>query len=127
MHRPLGTGAMHGQELAMPTNSRREGGSPFADVESLLDETNLRLLAELQGDPRISMSELARRVGMSAPAVTERFQRLVRRGVITGFRMDVDPAAVGLPVAAFTRIRPVPGQLARLAELAASIPQVSEC
>ncbi|KAK1186055.1 AsnC family transcriptional regulator [Streptomyces sp. NBS 14/10] len=36
----------------------------------------MRLLSELHGDPRLSMSDLARRVGMSAPAVTERGQGL---------------------------------------------------
>ena len=92
-----------------------------------LDEINRRLLTELQADPRITMSALARRVGMSAPAVTERVQRLERDGVITGYRVDVDPAALGLPVAAFVRIRPTPGQVPKLAELAASLPQVSEC
>ncbi|MGH3446078.1 MAG: Lrp/AsnC family transcriptional regulator [Nocardioidaceae bacterium] len=93
----------------------------------MLDETNARLLVELHADPRISMSALGRRVGMSAPAVTERVQRLERSGVITGYRMEVDPAALGLPVTAFARIRPAPGQLPKVAELAASLPQVSEC
>ena len=92
-----------------------------------LDPVNRRLLRELHADPRISMSALARRVGMSAPAVTERVQRLQETGVITGFRMDVDPAALGLPVMAFARIRPAPGQLQRVAELARSMEQVSEC
>ncbi|MBO0844308.1 MAG: Lrp/AsnC family transcriptional regulator [Nocardioides sp.] len=92
-----------------------------------LDETNRRLLRELHADPRLSMSELGRRVGLSAPAVSERVQRLRRAGVITGFRMSVDPAALGLPVAAFVRLRPAPGQLDRIAALATSLEQVSEC
>lgn len=87
----------------------------------------MRLLAELHADPRISMSALARHVGMSAPAVTERIQRLERGGIITGYRVDIDPAALGLPVTAFARIRPAPGQLPKIAELAAALPQVSEC
>jgi Lrp/AsnC family leucine-responsive transcriptional regulator len=41
--------------------------------------------------------------------------------------MDVDPAALGLPVMAFARIRPAPGQLQRVADLARSMEQVSEC
>ena len=47
-----------------------------------LDETNRLLLRELHADPRITMSALARKVGMSAPAVTERVQRMQRSGVI---------------------------------------------
>ena len=93
----------------------------------MLDEINCRLLAELSSDPRIGMSALARRVKMSAPAVTERVQRLERAGVITGYRLEIDPAALGLPVTAFARIRPTAGQLSKIAELARSLPQVSEC
>jgi len=92
-----------------------------------LDGMNRRLLRELHADPRISMSALGRKVGLSAPAVTERVQRMERAGIITGFHMDVDPAALGLPVSAFVRVRPAPGQLTRIAELAASLDQVSEC
>jgi Lrp/AsnC family leucine-responsive transcriptional regulator len=92
-----------------------------------LDETNRRLLAELHADPRITMSALARRVGMSAPAVTERVQRMERTGVITGYRMEVDPAALGSPMSAFTRVRPAAGQLPKVAALAAELPQVTEC
>jgi Lrp/AsnC family leucine-responsive transcriptional regulator len=97
------------------------------DGKSLLDEVNRRLLAELGADPRLSAAELARRVGMSAPAVRERVTRLEEAGVIRGYRLDVDPAALGLPVAAWVRIRPGPGQLPKVAELAARTPEVSEC
>ena len=92
-----------------------------------LDDVNRRLLAELSSDPRIGMSALARRVNMSAPAVTERVQRLERAGVIKGYRLEVNPAALGLPVTAFARIRPAAGQLSKIAELARSLPQVTEC
>ena len=99
----------------------------LSDPSDLLDDVNRRLLRELHSEPRITMSALARRVGMSAPAVTERVQRMERAGVITGYRLEVSPAALGLPVAAFARIRPAPGQLPKIAELAAALPEVSEC
>jgi Lrp/AsnC family leucine-responsive transcriptional regulator len=95
--------------------------------DGLLDDVNRRLLAELSSDPRIGMSALARRVNMSAPAVTERVQRLEGAGVIKGYRLEVNPAALGLPVTAFARIRPAAGQLSKVAELARSLPQVTEC
>ena len=91
------------------------------------DAVNRRLLAELSADPRLSMAALARKVGMSAPAVTERVQRLERDGIITGYRMIIDPAAIGLPVTSYVRIRPGPGQLPKLAALAADLPEVTEC
>lgn len=98
-----------------------------ASREAQLDDVNRRLLAELHADPRLTMSALARRVGMSAPAVTERVQRLEASGVIRGYRLDVDPAALGLPVTAWVRIRPIAGQLPSIAELAASLPTITEC
>ena len=113
----------------MPRESNSSAASTFGAPakDGLLDEINCRLLAELSSDPRIGMSALARRVKMSAPAVTERVQRLERAGVITDYRLEIDPAALGLPVTAFARIRPTAGQLSKIAELARSLPQVSEC
>jgi Lrp/AsnC family transcriptional regulator, leucine-responsive regulatory protein len=101
--------------------------SAYDHEEVLLDDVNLRILTELQVSPRLPMAELARRIGMSAPSVTERVQRLERAGVIAGYRLDIDPAAVGLPVTAFARIRPMPGSLPKIAELAAELPEVTEC
>ena len=98
-----------------------------ADVDPLIDEVNRKILRALHADLRASRAQLARDVGMSAPALTERVERLERAGVIRGFRMDVDPAALGLPVSAFVRVRPSPGQLAKVTELAQQLPQVSEC
>jgi Lrp/AsnC family leucine-responsive transcriptional regulator len=98
----------------------------MSDLDQL-DETNRLLLRELHADPRIAMSALARKVGMSAPAVTERVQRMQRAGVITGFSMLVDPAALGLPVAAFVRVRPAARQLSKISALAESLDQVTEC
>jgi Lrp/AsnC family leucine-responsive transcriptional regulator len=101
--------------------------SPSGFPSGNLDEVNRRLLATLNADPRASTAELARRVGMSAPAVRERLARLEETGVIRGYRLDIDPAALGLPVAAWVRIRPGPGQIPKIADLAARTPEVSEC
>lgn len=93
----------------------------------LQDARNLELIRLLQEDPRASISELARRIGMSAPSVKERLMRLEEAGVIRGYSLELDPAALGWPIMAYVRVRPMPGQLAKIAELAASIPQVAEC
>ena len=111
----------------MPRDSRSNGRTSLDDRARLLDAVNLRLLSELQDNPRLSMSELARRVGMSAPAVTERVQRLETAGVIVGYRIEIDPAALGLPVTALVRIRPGPGQLPKIALAAQETAQVVEC
>ena len=93
----------------------------------LRDARNLELIRLLQEDPRASVSELARRIGMSAPSVKERLTRLEEGGVIRGYRLELDPVALGWPLMAYIRIRPMPGQLSKIAELAASLPQVAEC
>jgi len=99
----------------------------YTPLSEELDLVNMRVLEELQRDPRLSMSELGRRVGMSSPAVTERVRRLEEAGVIQGYRLEVNPVALGLPITAYIRIRPSPGQLSKIAELAQQIPEIVEC
>lgn len=114
-------------EDQLPGKRRQRRPVAYKSPKQPLDEVNVRLLSELSANPRLTMSELARRIGLSAPAVTERVQRLERTGVIAGYRLDLDPAALGLPVTAFARIRPAPGQLPKVADVAARLPQISEC
>ncbi|MGK9165823.1 Lrp/AsnC family transcriptional regulator [Inquilinus limosus] len=93
----------------------------------LADERNLALIRLLQAEPRLGVAELARRIGMSAPAVRERLLRLEEAGVIRGWRLELEPRALGYPLTVFVRIRPMPGQLPKIAELARAMPQVAEC
>ncbi len=81
----------------MATYSRKRSPRALRTTHPLLDEVNIRLLAQLQTNPRMPMTELARRVKMSAPSVTERVQRLEEAGVIAGYRLEVSPQALGLP------------------------------
>jgi Lrp/AsnC family leucine-responsive transcriptional regulator len=105
--------------LAEMASDRKENGP--------IDDTNRALLAELQSDARLSLAELGRRVGLSAPAVAERLGRLEREGVIAGYRTEIDPRALGYTLAAVLRIRPAPRQIAAVAELARGTPEVVEC
>jgi len=93
----------------------------------LLDSRNQKLLAALLKNPRASVTDLARKVGLSAPATRERMLRLEEAGVITGWRVEIDPQALGFPIAVLIRVRPMPGQLPKIAKLAQSLPQVTEC
>ena len=93
----------------------------------LLDSRNQKLLAALLKNPRASITDLARRVGLSAPATRERLLRLEEAGVIKGWRVELDPKALGFPIAVLIRVRPMPGQLPKVAKLAQSLPQVIEC
>lgn len=68
------------------------------------DGYDVRILAELQADARITMAELGRRVHLSQPAVTERVRKLESAGVITGYRATVDLAALGYGIRALVRV-----------------------
>ena len=76
-----------------------------------LDQTDWRIIAELQRDGRLSYNQLARRVNLSSPAVAERVRRLEESGVITGYQARIDPARAGLPLTAFVQMRCALGQL----------------
>jgi Lrp/AsnC family transcriptional regulator, leucine-responsive regulatory protein len=108
----------------MARNQRSNGW--FAEG-LLIDDTNRRLLAELQENARLSLAELGRRVGLSPPAVAERVQRLEQQGVIVGYRAEINPRALGLSLSAVIRIRPAPGQLANAAKLAQDTAEVVDC
>jgi Lrp/AsnC family leucine-responsive transcriptional regulator len=92
-----------------------------------LDDTDRKIIGELTADGRVTFAELGRRISLSSPAVAERVQRLERAGVITGYRAEVDPRALGYVLTAIVRIKPAPGQLQRIPELAAEIPEIGEC
>ena len=64
---------------------------------------------------------------MSSPAVTERVRRMEEAGIILGYRLDINPVPLGLPIAVYIRVRPNSGQLPKIAELAQQIPEVVEC
>src|SRR5215467_1092673 len=91
------------------------------------DATNLELLRLLENNPRASISDLARRVGMSNPAVKERIIRLEESGIVAGYRLDLNAKDLGYEVMAFVRVRPLPGHLHKIAELAQAIPEITEC
>ncbi|PBC10692.1 Lrp/AsnC family transcriptional regulator [Mesorhizobium sp. WSM3859] len=94
---------------------------------STLDETDARIVAALDSDARLSMSELARLVGMSAPSVSERVRRLEAGGVVRGFTIDVDTRAIGYEIRAMVRIRPLPGKLHLVEKLIQEQPKFVQC
>lgn len=81
------------------------------------DAYDARILAELQADARLSMTELGRRVHLSQPAVTERVRKLEAAGVITGYRATVNLKALGYGIRAVIRVgRAEYGRIVRLIE-----------
>lgn len=98
-----------------------------AYAPAALDEIDRRILIEVQADGRIRVADLARRLSLSRPAVTERLRRLEESDVIRGYHADIDPAAVGYALSVIVRVRPAVRQLDKLRELAVSSPEVVEC
>ena len=60
-----------------------------------VDSLDEQILAALQENGRLTMKSLAEHVGLSSPAMIERVRRLEERGVISGYRAVVAPAALG--------------------------------
>jgi Lrp/AsnC family transcriptional regulator, leucine-responsive regulatory protein len=108
----------------MPLNRRN---IELAPVLPRLDDTDLRLLEELQDDARLTLAELGRRVGLSPPAVAERLSRMERDDVILGYRARLNPRALGLALSVVIRVRPAPGELHRVAAIARETPEVVDC
>jgi Lrp/AsnC family transcriptional regulator, leucine-responsive regulatory protein len=65
-----------------------------------VDSLDEQILAALQENGRLTMKSLAEQVGLSSPAMIERVRRLEERGVISGYRAIVAPAALGRPISA---------------------------
>jgi len=74
------------------------------ESSALLDQTGRKLLSVLQENARLSYAELGRRIGLSPAATAERLKRLEDAGVITGYRVDIDREALGLPILAIIRM-----------------------
>jgi Lrp/AsnC family leucine-responsive transcriptional regulator len=92
-----------------------------------IDPIDSKIIGELASDGRVPLAELGRRVNLSSPAVAERVRRLEETGIITGYRAEIDPRALGYQLTAIVRVKPVGGHLSRIQELAAEIPEVGEC
>jgi len=92
-----------------------------------IDRTDRRIIGELVEDGRISLAELGRRVNLSPPAVAERVKRLEQAGIVTGYRAEIDVRKLGYALTSIVRVKPSPGQLSRIPELAEQIPEVAEC
>ena len=82
----------HGILLPMP--SERE-----------LDSIDHAILRVMQADGRISVNDLAQRVGLSASPTLRRLRHLEESGVIRGYRADIDPAALGRGLTVWVTLR----------------------
>jgi len=92
-----------------------------------LEDTDRSIVSALSEDGRLSYTDLAERVGLSVSAVHQRVRRLEQRGVIRGYRVDLDADALDLALTAFVSIKPIdpaapddaPARLAHLSAIEA--------
>lgn len=92
-----------------------------------MDNLNNRILNELQVNARSSFAEIGRKVGLSAPAVAERIQKLEDSGIIEGYSVNLNKSKLGLNVEAIIYLDVLFQNFKRLIENLSDIPEVQEC
>ncbi len=91
-----------------------------------MDRFDRAILRELAAEARISVTELARRVGLSKSPVQARLKKLEETGVIQGYRALLDPIRLGLAHVAFVEVRMIDTREATLAKFNAEIARIPE-
>lgn len=92
----------------------------------MLDDLNRHILEELQKDARLSTVEIGRRIGLSAPAVADRIQKLEDLGFITGYRTLLDLDKLGLTIRAFINFKTTQLKHTEMIKLVESISEIIE-
>ena len=95
---------------------------------STISDTDARVLGILQADGRRSYADLGAALGMAGPSAHERVKKLESRGVIRRYVADIDPAALGFNVVAFTWVTQAPGTVSvDLTPRFAAIAEIEDC
>jgi DNA-binding Lrp family transcriptional regulator len=102
---PVGRKAVAGGRASQPrlTNHKDRGGDAGVELRHI-DEVDQRIVTLLTGDARLSARAIARDLGMSPGAISERIDRLETGGIITGYHAIVDIAALGYPMRAIVGV-----------------------
>jgi DNA-binding Lrp family transcriptional regulator len=95
-------------------------------MPKMIDELDARLIKVLNKNPRVGLLEVARQLGVARGTVSARLDKLVRRGVITGFGPEIDPHAIGFRILAFVELDIVQGRLDEAVEQLRKVPEVLE-
>lgn len=97
------------------------------ETENRLDQKDWLILEELQNDARLSLSEIARRVGLTHPTVADRVKRLEMIGAITGYHAHVNPELLGFPIITYIRLVSPPDRVFEVVDYVQSEPAILEC
>jgi len=91
-----------------------------------MDRVDRDILAELQADGRLTVTELADRVRLTPGPCHRRLRELERSGIITGYRALVDPAAIGLGFEALVQITLDRGDASTVASFEAAVSELPQ-
>jgi DNA-binding Lrp family transcriptional regulator len=91
-----------------------------------IDELDARLIALMTDEPRIGLLEVSRRLGVARGTVQARLNKLIDRGVITGFGPQLEPARMGYGVLAFVFLEIAQGRLGEAVSVLEAVPEVIE-
>ncbi|WP_332632631.1 Lrp/AsnC family transcriptional regulator [Halalkalibacter flavus] len=92
-----------------------------------MDHTDIQLLTILQRDGRKSFSDLSKDLSLSRPSVTERYNRLIERGVIDKISAKVTPSAIGRDVILFIQVSEINLSFEKFENLVIEHPDIIEC
>src|SRR3954463_11286834 len=92
----------------------------------MIDKLDAQLIKSLNEQPRVGLLEIARQLGVARGTVSARLDKLLKRGVITGFRPEIDPHALGFRILAFVWLEIYQGRLDEAVEQLRGVPEVME-
>lgn len=93
-----------------------------------MEAIDRQIINLLCADGRMSLADIARETGLSTSALHQRVRRLEQRGLVTGYRAEVDYRAVGLPLTAFVSLTPIdPAAPDDVPDRLAPIPEIEAC
>lgn len=92
-----------------------------------MDARDRKILAALERNARLTYLEIGEEVGLSSSSVHDRVRKLEKKGVIKGYRAEIDRISVGLPITAFVSLALSPNSPADIPALIAEFPLVESC
>jgi DNA-binding Lrp family transcriptional regulator len=96
-----------------------------ADTDQI-DQLDCQLIAALRDQPHVGLLEISRQTGVARGTVQARISKLEKRGIITGYGPEIEPAKMGYPIAAFAFIQLSQGRLDEAVQAARAVPEVLE-
>jgi Lrp/AsnC family leucine-responsive transcriptional regulator len=93
-----------------------------------VEDIDRQIIGLLWRDGRMSLADIARETGLSTSALHQRVRRLEQRGLVTGYRAEVDYRSIGLPLTAFVSLTPIdPAAPDDVPERLATIEEIESC